>query len=414
MARDLGVPTRSLHPSVFLFLLLPYGVTSGYVTVTLGKLLANAGVSTEAIATLIAISLLPQTWKVLWAPLIDATLTRKRWYWMAAIVTGVGMAGTGFVSADAEGLELVTILVFGFNVAASFQCMAAESLMAHATPDHLKGRTGGWCQAGNLGGQGLGGGAGLWLADHLDAPWTASVTLGAVCILCSVALLFLDEPVAETRALRLIDDLKSVALDVLGIVRTRLGLLALFLLFLPIGSGAAQNLWSAIAGDWRAGDTTVELVNGAGSGLVSAIGCLIGGALCDRIDRKMGYAVFGVVLAVVAVAMAAAPRTEAMFVIFSSLYNLVLGFCYAAFTAVALEAIGRGAAATKYNLMACASNVPIAYVTLIDGWAQTRWGSGWMLVIEAGVGIAGILVFWGFAKVIDLFLPRDRAPVLAL
>jgi len=43
MARDLGVPAPTLHPSVFLFLLLPYGVTSGYVTVTLGALLAKAG-----------------------------------------------------------------------------------------------------------------------------------------------------------------------------------------------------------------------------------------------------------------------------------------------------------------------------------------------------------------------------------
>ena len=36
--------------------------------------------------------------------------------------------------------------------------MSTESLLAHAhTPDNLKGRAGGWSQAGNLGGLGLGG-----------------------------------------------------------------------------------------------------------------------------------------------------------------------------------------------------------------------------------------------------------------
>jgi len=41
--------------------------------------------------------------------------------------------------------------------------MAADSLKAHATAPEEKGRAG-WSYAGNLGGSGLGGGAGMWLA----------------------------------------------------------------------------------------------------------------------------------------------------------------------------------------------------------------------------------------------------------
>jgi len=97
--------------------------------------------------------------------------------------------------------------------------------------------------------------------------------------------------------------------------------------------------------------------------------------------------------ALCAVAMAIAPRTEAMYIVFTLAYALITGLTYAGFSAVVLEAIGRGAAATKYNVYASLSNIPIAYMTAIDGWARTRWNEAAMLYIEAAVGIAALLFF---------------------
>jgi PAT family beta-lactamase induction signal transducer AmpG len=69
-----GVPA---HPIVFLFLIAPFGAMSGYLTVAVAYLLSQAGLSVEQIAEVIAVSYLPQTWKFLWAPIADTTLTRK-------------------------------------------------------------------------------------------------------------------------------------------------------------------------------------------------------------------------------------------------------------------------------------------------------------------------------------------------
>ena len=69
------------------------------------------------------------------------------------------------------------------------------------------------------------------------------------------------------------------------------------------------------------------------------------------------------------------------------------GLTYAAFTAVVLETIGLGAAATKYNVFASLSNMPIAYMTVVNGWAHSRWGATGMLLTEAAIGIVGIVVF---------------------
>ena len=117
---------------------------------------------------------------------------------------------------------------------------------------------------------------------------------------------------------------------------------------MAIGSGAAQNLWSPIAAEWHASADVVAFVTGAMSGVISAIGCLAGGWLCDRIDRKVAYCLFGFLLAVVAVGMALCPRTSNQYVFWTSVYAFVVGLCYAAYCAVVLEAIGETAAATKF------------------------------------------------------------------
>ena len=75
-------------------------------------------------------------------------------------------------------------------------------------------------------------------------------------------------------------------------------------------------------------------------GILSAVGCLAGGYICDRMDRKTAYVAYGVLQAVCAVGMAFAPRTEQMYILFTSLYAFITGLTYAGFTAFVLEAMG--------------------------------------------------------------------------
>ncbi|MEO5880659.1 MAG: hypothetical protein ABIR22_10915 [Candidatus Eisenbacteria bacterium] len=55
--------------------------------------------------------------------------------------------------------------------------------------------------------------------------------------------------------------------------------------------------------------------------------------------------------------------------------------------------MGLGAAATKYSLFASLSNMPIWYVTRVDGLARTRFGPEGLLYAEAILGAIGLLVF---------------------
>ncbi len=388
-----------------MFLITPFGVLSGYLTVAVAFLLAKNHIGVEAIAALIAASLAPNVWKFLWAPVADTTLTSKKWYLISSVLTALGIFATGVLPMKAASLPMLTMITLVANVACTFLGMSTQSLMAYGVPDNEKGRAGGWFQAGNLGGGGIGGGVGLFLAQRLPSPWMAGAILAVLCLACALGLLFVHEPKHE-RAHGVWQGVKFVGVDIWNLSRARMGFVALFLCFLPIGSGAASNLWSAVASDWKASADTVAMVTGVVGGLVMAVGSVAGGFLCDRMNRKGAYALFGVLQALAAVGMAIAPHVEHQYVIWTLVYAFVTGLTYAGFTAFVLEAMGHGAAATKFSLFASLSNFPIMYMTSLDGWAHTKWGPGGMLYTEAVVGSIGLVTLLLFAAAVRAWWPK--------
>lgn len=404
------LPDRKLRPVFYAMLFMPMGITNGYAAVALTYLLSQAGVSVGLIAGFVGLSLLPQTWRAIWAPLVDTTLSIRGWYLISASASGLLMAATGFIPVSRANFGWIELIVLAFSLAATVTTISGSSLLAHGTSEAEKGRAGGWSQAGNLGGSGLGGGMGLWLTQH--APiWISGVALGLFCLATALALLFLVEPAAEHRSQSFSASLANVGRECWTLLRTSAGALAFFLMLLPIGQGAAQNLWSAVADDWHASADAVALANGVLSGVVSIVGCLIGGWICDLIDRKTAYCLFGLVLAAAAVAMALAPRTEAMFFGFVLLYAFLTGFCYAGFAAVVFETIGKGAAGTKSNVLSGIANVPLIYVGIFDGAGHDRWGSAGLLYTDAALGVAGVALFVGVAVMAHVM--RSTEPVRA-
>jgi hypothetical protein len=101
--------------------------------------------------------------------------------------------------------------------------------------------------------------------------------------------------------------------------------------------------------------------------------------------------------------MAVMPRSESMFVVWTLFYAFTTGLTFAGFTAFVLEAIGKGAAATKYNAFASLSNMPIYYMTIVNGHTHDWWNSRGMLFAEATLCVAGAVVFVLIARQL---LPR--------
>ena len=80
--------------------------------------------------------------------------------------------------------------------------------------------------------------------------------------------------------------------------------------------------------------------------------------------------------------------------------------CYATFTAFVLDIIGKGAAATKYNLLASLANIPITLMGRWDGRVAEASGHGSMLWFDGAMGVAGAVVL---LLIVAIVLPKRRA-----
>src|ERR1700751_3026942 len=71
---------KSTHPFVFFFLVLPYGISSGFVSITLPFILTEVGFSLALAAPIVAIGVSANLWRFLWGPVADLTLSARLWY----------------------------------------------------------------------------------------------------------------------------------------------------------------------------------------------------------------------------------------------------------------------------------------------------------------------------------------------
>lgn len=393
---------RTPHASVFLALIFPFGVSTGYVQVTLAYILAQRGLGLAAVGAVIALSTLPQTWKVLWAPLVDTTLSPKRWYLIGALGVGLTILAMSLIGNPASALPLLSALVVISSIASTLCSMATETFMANLG-GRQQGRASGWSQAGNFSGLGVGGGLALYLAQHVQAQWVSGAVTAAVCLACALPLLLIDEPVRSGKP-TLRETFGEVVRDVWSVVSRRAGILVLVLMILPIGSG--QMLWNSAAPEWKVSAELVALTGGLINGVISGVAALAAGYLCDVMNRRLAYCLFGALIAPLLVVTAFLPRTPDVWMVASLAYAALVAACYSAYSAVVLEVIGRGAAATKFNLMASVANVPITIMPLIDGTLHDKYGSNAMFYGEAALSVAAALLFG-----LVVLVWRPRKPV---
>lgn len=373
-------------PYYIFFLVLPYGISAGFVTVTLPYLLTQKGFSVELAAGIVALGFSANIWRFLWGPVADITLSMRRWYWIGMISSLVTLLILCLIPYNNKQAGFLSFFVFISQVAATLILLPVGGFMAHRIAEEKKGSAGGWFQAGNLGGMGLGGGAGLWLSTHFNIP-VAGIILCICMLACGLFVLLMEDvPCAKEKTIG--TQIKAMGKDILVMLKMPVVLFIIIMILFPIGTGAAGNLWSAIAVDWKVNADTVALVTGIISGIISAFGCIVGGWIADNKGIWWAYLGSGFLCGMVTILMAAFPYIPMVYILGVLIYSLSLGMCNAGFSASALFATGKKAAATRYSLLSSISNLPIVLMISLDGWAHDHGGSKFMLLIE---GIAGIL-----------------------
>lgn len=401
-----GPARRGIRPQFYLFVAALGGTSQGFVTVTLGYVLASRGFSVAAVATVIGFRLLPETWRVLFGPLLDLCLDPRLWFLISAAGSALCTAAFGLVPlrpADAIGLDG---LALALGVFANLGIVAQAATIGGTADPAVRGKIAGWSQAGNLGGIGIGGGAGLWLAAHLGMI-VAAPAIGLWAASCAWPMLLARTPRAGA-AVPLSATARMLVREVATLLSTRVGLLAILAVTLPMGLGSFLGLLSSVAADWHASADLTAATTGVLAGLLSVPGCLIGGYLCDRRPPQTILAWSGVVCALGEAAMALAPRSPACFVAFALLNNLLLGCAWAACAAVMFAVLRPAGGGTIGALLGSLCNVPTVAMTFVLGATEARHGVTGMMGIEAVLGVLSAALYGMIAR---FWRPR---PVLAI
>jgi hypothetical protein len=131
------------------------------------------------------------------------------------------------------------------------------------------------------------------------------------------------------------------------------------------------------------------------------MGCLLGIWICSRFVRRTVYILAGLGGAAAALALIWMPHTLEFYATGVLTYNFFQGINYTALTAFEFEIVGPGnpLASTQIALLTAASNLPISYMTAVDGHFHTTHGLGGMLAVDAGSSIAvGTLLLLAFRR----------------
>src|SRR5262249_29772699 len=156
----------------------PFGAMTGFVQIALTFLATKHGLSISEGALLNGAQMGTQWLKWVWAPIVDVTLTARRWYVLSTAASAVGVFAMAVVPLGPSTLGLLLAIIAAASLINSAVGMAVEALIAGVTkPDEI-GRVSAWLQVGNLGGIALGGALGLYLITHLPRPWMGGAIMG--------------------------------------------------------------------------------------------------------------------------------------------------------------------------------------------------------------------------------------------
>ncbi len=393
-------------PWIFALLALVNGVFQSYLITPLPYHLRQMGYSVDRIGSIVALVLLPMTIYFVWSPFIDLWFRRRTWIVMLAGVSGAMLCGA--VPLLDHHTKIATSLLFcGYGVSLMTNS-GTGGLLALTQAKSNKARAAGWMQGGGLAATALGGAALLYCSKNLPMPVTCTLA-GLMVFLPATIALTIHEPAPVPIAGAFSEHFAVMGREIRHSILSRKALPGLLLLVAPVGSGAAQSLFVAMAGDYHVGARGVMLLNGLLGGVLVMLGAFVVVLLPSEWDRRLGYAAAGGVCGLVGVCLACAPMTPTVYFVGIGCYLLTVGVCYSFFLGVVMQTMGvaRKSASTRFTLLVSLGNLPVVYMTRLEGWGYSRFGAHGVPALDA----AGNLLVATFAALWICFRLTQKHPL---
>jgi len=377
----------------------PYGFFSGFIMTSVPILLRAQNISVEQIAFIVTLAASPMFWVFLASPILDVRFTRRFYSILFAAIATVSLLLAVLLLRDIA--ILTACLVVGYAAICLYN-YAFQSWMTEFMEEHHYAAVGASNNISNLGTAGVFGGLSVLAVRMLPVPYDA-VVLTILFLSPFILIYFFPAATRPKRDSR--EVFRTFFGDLYALCRRQTCRYGLLVFVVPVCSFALP--FAAVGVEFNASEKWSTLLNGPAASVVCSLGCLFAILACRRISPRMIYVLTGLVGAAVTGAMMVAPRILLVFILGRLLYSFFQGMCYTAFSSVLYGIVGRNnvLAGTQLALLSAASNLPVSYMTALDGVGFAHAGIQGMLATDTFVTIAAcvpILIFFGRVKRLGL------------
>jgi MFS transporter, PAT family, beta-lactamase induction signal transducer AmpG len=395
------------RPWLFSFLIAPDAVIAvGLIDGALSYLLRDEGVDPARAASIVALLSLPHAIYFLWGPVTDFFIRRRTWLLLAAALSAL-MLLLAFHEprlASTRGVVLLFITAcLGVMVPA-----ACGGMMGNLRSEVSRRRAGSFYQSGSL--------TFAAIATFLVVSCSGRFSLFALgCMIAALvalpalaALVMPAQPVlsgnARDTALRIWREFKSTFLRWDAIPYT-------LLVTFPMCSGGMLGLLPELARDYGVSGSGVAWINGVAGALLTTLGALAVSLIPVRVRASVAFLIAGLANAASLAILAIGPLHPLVYYISTVLFLFTIGACYALFTGVSLEFLGNSgkSGSTRYAIINSLGNLPVAYMSWIDGRGYAHWGPRGMPAADAVLSTAGAALLLAHF----VFSRRKRSPAQA-
>jgi PAT family beta-lactamase induction signal transducer AmpG len=404
----------------FFLLYLSEGIPLGFTAGVIATYMRREGLAPEAIGAFVGSLYLPWAFKWVLGPVIDTVTSvrfgrRRTWIVGAQVLMMIALLAAAPIDFTTS-LALFTAVIFAHSLCAAAQDVAIDALAVEVLPEDERGTASGFMSAGQAAGQALGG-SGVLLV-------TGTVGLGGAYLLVAALLAAIlvgvswrlreDGPGGQVPGLavsawqRLATFARTAWQTLTGSRAARVGVL---FAALPLGAYALSlALQSSLAVDLGLDDAAIGRL-GLASSLVSAVGCVLGGWLSDRLGRRRTLAVFIALTAVPTLGLAAAlqaaghvlpsdPATlagatpdaglVATFWAAMLAFTFFQGLTYGSSAALYMDITNPAIAATQFTAYMALGNLVAWYTSSWQGLALSAWGYPATLCLDAALGVVAV------------------------
>jgi MFS transporter, PAT family, beta-lactamase induction signal transducer AmpG len=364
------------------------GFASGIMNFVMPQLMASVHVPEPKIALITAIAVSPNFWFVLFGPILDVRFSRRRYATLLAALSGTAAAVAVLSLHHLIVLQVAMVLC---NASAALSASALGGWLSNIVPDEQKNTLSKWINIALVSGTGLIVGLGGELVRGLGIV-PAAVLLGVLVFLPASLFLLIPAPGPDGRLAG--ESFAQFNREILTLLKRREVLVVLLLFLSPCSSFVMPNLLGGLGADFHASARAVSFWGGVGAFIPGLLGCFVFPVIARRVRLRFFYLANGILGCLFTLSLVVMPHTTGTFA--AALFGEYL-FQAVAFSiqiGIVFEAIGpdNPLAATTFSFLTAATNVPVTYVTLLDGRAYAKAGITGTLFVDAAIGIVTCLV----------------------